>query len=929
MKRKSSALCAMALVSDFAVEQLERRQLLSGVVWSTLASLPAGRGDATALAAGTGLVIIGGREATGTPSTVYEFSDADGTWSRGPSLEQGRTAAGAAYAPYVLTTKYSSNLFLFGGTIGAHATATAYNYSPNPDGDSTNATSMSTARASFAYTSDPSTGTLYAIGGLSSTNAPLASAERYDPLSDSWSAIAPLPQALYGASAASDGFGHIFVIGGSHTVGGAPLSNVYRYTIATDSWDQAASLNLGVRDAAAVAAPDGKLYVIGGIFASGAVANVESYNPAINSWSDETPLDAPVYGAAAAIDWEDNLVVIGGFNNAGTPVTTVSMTPITPGLVTPFTPTLQVNDNWYVYDGTPHGVSGTALGTDGVTPVDGTFSFTYNGASDLPTAAGDYKVIANFDSADPNYLSSVSVGDLYIAQATPTLTLSGGGTFKYDGQAHAATATQVGIDGKTPVAGSLLITYNGASTPPVNAGTYSVLASFASADPNYADTSASTTITIPDPTIPTGVTAVGASTTSILLTWDAAPVPVAGYNIYERHVLHDPKGSGATITYPLVAANVQGTSATIGVAAASAATGGHTYYVSSVSLDGVVSPKSAPAPGKALYAPSLYGALLGGAVVSGATVQAGQSVQVTLLEYGNEKPTFSLVSGPDTITVDPITGVVTYSPALTESGYVSATFKATNSVGSATETLQFQVLPAPGVASTSLNVAGQSVSLQTAADGLRLLPAGRATDIPWAGVSSFAVTLSAAAVISASDVSVTGASGIDYGPVTLAGSGTGYTISLARPIGSADRVTLHIANATMAPFTRRLDILPGDVNDDGQIGFADLVTIAQNYGRAGDLSLGDLTGDGQVNFADLVLVAQGYGGSLPPDSAPAAAVAAALPVPALSVASNAPVTPAKPAKTTSFSTTRVKAAPVTLPPLKSHKPSGKSAIHRH
>src|SRR5207237_45050 len=119
----------------------------------------------------------------------------------------------------------------------------------------------------------------------------------------------------------------------------------------------------------------------------------------------------------------------------------------------------------------PHFVTASVVGTDRVTPVDGTVSFTYNGSSDLPTAAGDYKVIANFTSADPNYLSTVAAGDLLIAQATPVVTLSSGGTIKYDGQPHAATATVAGVGGAA-VNGSLAITYNGLVSPPVTAGSY-------------------------------------------------------------------------------------------------------------------------------------------------------------------------------------------------------------------------------------------------------------------------------------------------------------------------------------------------------------------------------------------------------------------------------------------------------------------------
>lgn len=65
--------------------------------------------------------------------------------------------------------------------------------------------------------------------------------------------------------------------------------------------------------------------------------------------------------------------------------------------------------------------------------------------------------------------------------------------------------------------------------------------------------------------------------------------------------------------------------------------------------------------------------------------------------------------------------------------------------------------------------------------------------------------------------------------------------------------------------------LYGDANLDGQVNFADLVTVAQNYGVTGTAqwNLGDFDYDGNVGFSDLVKVAQNYGASiLPPAASP-------------------------------------------------------------
>ncbi len=57
-------------------------------------------------------------------------------------------------------------------------------------------------------------------------------------------------------------------------------------------------------------------------------------------------------------------------------------------------------------------------------------------------------------------------------------------------------------------------------------------------------------------------------------------------------------------------------------------------------------------------------------------------------------------------------------------------------------------------------------------------------------------------------------------------------------------------------------LLAADSNLDGNVNFADLVAVAQNYGSAGKVwAQGDFNGDGSVDFADLVAVAQNYGKS--------------------------------------------------------------------
>ena len=75
-----------------------------------------------------------------------------------------------------------------------------------------------------------------------------------------------------------------------------------------------------------------------------------------------------------------------------------------------------------------------------------------------------------------------------------------------------------------------------------------------------------------------------------------------------------------------------------------------------------------------------------------------------------------------------------------------------------------------------------------------------------------------------------GVSGSSYGPVSILGSGTAsIVIMLAKPIATADDVTLTIGNSQVVTYIRRLDVLPGDVNDDGAVNTTDGVLILDSY----------------------------------------------------------------------------------------------------
>jgi hypothetical protein len=172
----------------------------------------------------------------------------------------------------------------------------------------------------------------------------------------------------------------------------------------------------------------------------------------------------------------------------------------------------------------------------------------------------------------------------------------------------------------------------------------------------------------------------------------------------------------------------------------------------------------------------------------------------------------------------------------------------------------------PYVSSFVASWGNQAALLQLAANGLRLLPAGRKTDLPWQDINKLAITLSTAEPLTPGDVTISSASHTAYGPVTLSGSGTDYTIMLTQPITVADRVTIKLNLGGMVAPAFELDVLPGDVNDDGIVNSQDMVLIRNAIQQTGDpLMIGwaDIDGDGSVGRADYLAARKKLGSRLP------------------------------------------------------------------
>jgi Bacterial Ig domain/Putative Ig domain/MBG domain (YGX type)/MBG domain len=158
------------------------------------------------------------------------------------------------------------------------------------------------------------------------------------------------------------------------------------------------------------------------------------------------------------------------------------------------TPVLTLSCPAVTYDVNPHGC------TAALTPfVAGTTTISYNGSATVPKAAGSYPVSASFVSNGPSTQNASATAVLVISQATPTLSVLCP-SLSFTGSPQGCTASVADVGTAAP-SGTISITYNGSSTLPTNGGTYAVLASFTSSDPNYANATITSSLTINEPSV--------------------------------------------------------------------------------------------------------------------------------------------------------------------------------------------------------------------------------------------------------------------------------------------------------------------------------------------------------------------------------------------------------------------------------------------
>lgn len=190
----------------------------------------------------------------------------------------------------------------------------------------------------------------------------------------------------------------------------------------------------------------------------------------------------------------------------------------------------------------------------------------------------------------------------------------------------------------------------------------------------------------------------------------------------------------------------------------------------------------------------------------------------------------------------------------------------TNSRGTAqSNPALLTVAPTATVTGVSVGWGSQTAALFDASGG-RLLPAGRTTSIPWLGITTLRLSLDQPITsLAPGDITLSSLAGSGYTVASVSGSGTTWTVTLGSGgLTQADRVTVTVGGSNVATYTRRLDVLPGDVNDDGVVTSADRMLLQQQITLALVYqAIYDIDGNGVINLNDRTLVNSRLNSKLP------------------------------------------------------------------
>jgi N-acetylneuraminic acid mutarotase len=142
-------------------------------------------------------------------------------------------------------------------------------------------------------------GKVLVAGGEDTANMGLKSAELYDPETDTWSDASPLSTGRFQHTATVLSDGTVLVAGGVITSGSSATAPAALYDPETDTWSDPDDLKVGRSSHTAMLLLDHRVLVFGGVGSSGLLASWELYDPVTETWSltQQPPPPPPPHAA--------------------------------------------------------------------------------------------------------------------------------------------------------------------------------------------------------------------------------------------------------------------------------------------------------------------------------------------------------------------------------------------------------------------------------------------------------------------------------------------------------------------------------------------------------------------------------------------------------------------------------------------------------
>jgi N-acetylneuraminic acid mutarotase len=297
--------------------------------------------------------------------------------SPGPSQPAGHFLDWATAAPMPTARGYAGTVTLNGfiyaiGGADPYPTTIGANERYDPATNTwTSLAPMPTPRAGTAVVAGAD-GKIYVIGGWTTGSDSLSTVEVYDLATNSWSSRPNAPVPANGMATATAANGDIYLFGGYPGCCFNYLANVYRYDPVNGTYTPRASMPIGRQGARAVPADNGKIYLFGG---NGSPAvngkEVTAYDPATNSWQAKSPMPLGVTYAAGFRATNGRIYILGARDGTGARVTMEYDV---------------ANDSWVLGDASP--VSAVIQGS-------------------ATTAAGEYFLLGGVDPLGANPLAGL------------------------------------------------------------------------------------------------------------------------------------------------------------------------------------------------------------------------------------------------------------------------------------------------------------------------------------------------------------------------------------------------------------------------------------------------------------------------------------------------------------------------------------------